>query len=69
VCRLVISMTKGARENQQLPKIDGILRDGKYDGRNDGSNELSIKTESFTRKPQLPCRQSGYIFIYLFHLV
>jgi hypothetical protein len=29
LCRLVISMTKDVRENQQLPKTEGILRDGK----------------------------------------
>jgi hypothetical protein len=37
------------RENPQLPKTEGILRDGKDDGRKDGGEELSIKTESFTQ--------------------
>jgi hypothetical protein len=41
-------MTKDVRENQQLPKMEGIPRDGNDDGREDGSEELSIKTESFT---------------------
>jgi hypothetical protein len=35
-------MTKDISENQQLPKMVGILRDGKDDGRNHGSKELSI---------------------------
>jgi hypothetical protein len=46
-------MTKDFRENQQPPKTEGILRDGKDDGRKDGSKELSTKTESFTRNNPL----------------
>jgi hypothetical protein len=41
-------MTKDSRENEQLPKTEGILRGGNDDRRKDGSNGLSIKTGSFT---------------------